>query len=112
MYERIPTEFMNSHIPVILNRGGKDVPLMQKEKFLVDKSLTVGHVLYIVRKRVDINSGQGLFLLTDDHTTLASGCPLMDTYQKYRAEDGFLYLKYRGENTFGGPAERGSDEKR
>ena len=85
---------------VILERRGRHTPVIDKQKFLVPKSLTCGQFLYVIRKRMSIGREQSLFLLSSS-VTLASQELVGDVAAKRADEDGFLYIAYCVENTFG-----------
>lgn len=95
--EKYPTR-----IPVIveMKEDSKDVPNIDKKKFLVPSDLTVGQFIYVIRKRIQLAPEKALFCFIDD--TIPSTNNLMSQlYTDHKAEDGFLYITYTGENTFG-----------
>ena len=73
---------------------------IKKRKYLVSKDLTVGQFMYIIRKQIQINSSMGLFLFTK--STIPPVTEKMgNIYKKYKDNDGYLYINYAFENTFG-----------
>lgn len=63
--------------------------------------ITVGKFVYEIRKHMKLNPEQAIFLFVND--TLPPTAALMSQiYEKNKDEDGFLYVTYSGENTFGG----------
>ena len=94
-------------IPVIVERqedGPKEtstsVPSMDRKKFLVPADLTIGQFVYIIRKRIRIAPEQAIFVFV--HNTLPTvSSTVAQVYDERRDEDGFLYLVYSGERTFG-----------
>jgi len=79
-------------------------PIIDKAKFLIPKDLTVGQFMYIVRKRIQLNPEESLFLMTGHHgnVMLPNAMNIYDAYLQYRDKnDGFLYVIYTLENTFG-----------
>ena len=97
MLEKYP-----DRIPVIVERAQnqKDVPLIDKSKFLVPKDLTVGQFLYVVRKRLEIGSKESVYLFVNN--ILPPTSQLMSKiYDEYKDDDGFLYITYHSERTFG-----------
>lgn len=76
------------------------MPDMEKKKFLVPEDLTVGQFVYIIGKRLHLSPGQALFIFVGN--TLPPITTLMaHIYKDHKDEDGFLYVHYSGEKTFG-----------
>ena len=97
VFEKFP-----GRIPIIVERAAnaKTIPLIDKNKFLVPADLTLSQFIFVIRKRLTLPPEQALFLFVGN--TLSTTSTLMkELYSKYREEDGFLYVKYCGENTFG-----------
>eukprot|EP00249_Psilotum_nudum_P008393 c21246_g1_i1 orf=269-658(-) len=88
-------------VPVIVEKAaGTDMPDLEKRKYLVPKELTVGQFVYIIGRRLHINHGQALFVFVGD--VLPPMTSLMGSiYTEYKDGDGFLYVTYSGEKTFG-----------
>ena len=62
--------------------------------------LTVGQFVYVIRKRITIPSDKAIFIFVNN--TLPPTAALMSSvYEQHRDEDGFMYMMYSGENTFG-----------
>eukprot|EP00325_Prymnesiales_sp_UTEX-LB-985_P013804 CAMPEP_0174754304 /NCGR_PEP_ID=MMETSP1094-20130205/105662_1 /TAXON_ID=156173 /ORGANISM="Chrysochromulina brevifilum, Strain UTEX LB 985" /LENGTH=144 /DNA_ID=CAMNT_0015960167 /DNA_START=437 /DNA_END=869 /DNA_ORIENTATION=+ len=61
---------------------------------------TVGQFVYVIRKRISIPSDKAIFIFVNN--TLPPTAALMSTvYEQHRDSDGFMYMMYSGENTFG-----------
>ncbi len=88
-------------LPCILERSGKNIPLVNKTKYLIPKDLTVGQFVYVVRKRLKLDSSMAIFLFFNDNILVNSSETINYCYVNYKDDDGFLYIKYSGENTFG-----------
>ncbi|KAI9208290.1 autophagy-related protein 8 [Polychytrium aggregatum] len=91
-------------IPIIVERAptaSKTLPEMDKKKFLCPGEITVGQFLYVVRKRLKLESEQALFLYVKNVLPPVA-TPLSTVYNEHKDEDGFLYVVYATENTFGG----------
>ncbi|KAI5656776.1 hypothetical protein M9H77_25569 [Catharanthus roseus] len=88
-------------IPVIVEKAGKsDIPDIDKKKYLVPAELTVGQFVYVVRKRINLTAEKAIFVFVND--SLPATAALMSAiYEENKDEDGFLYMSYSGENTFG-----------
>tara|TARA_B100001175_G_C19434172_1_gene602709 strand:+ start:459 stop:812 length:354 start_codon:yes stop_codon:yes gene_type:complete len=91
-----------NRIPVICEKNDQsNVPLIDKKKFLVPNDLTTGQFLYVIRKRMKIPPSVALFLMTEKGALPPTSSTLSEIYAKNKSDDGFLYFKYTGENTFG-----------
>ena len=103
--ERIRAKYPN-RIPVIVERDTRsDVSDIDRCKFLVPNDLTVGQLTFVIRKRIKLGATDALFCFvvgSDSVTTLPpTGGMLSDVYKNHQNEDGFLYVRYASENTFG-----------
>jgi len=89
-------------IPCIVQRAKAAVtlPAIDKEKFLVPGDLTIGQFIYVVRKRIALDSDKALFVFVGN-TLPTTGTLMRELYQSRADDDGFLYLIYCGESTFG-----------
>eukprot|EP01083_Nonionella_stella_P049053 130831_1 len=88
-------------IPVICEKAGStDIQEIDKKKYLVPADLTVGQFVYVIRKRIRLEPEKAIFIFVDN--VLPSTATLMSKiYDDHRDDDGFLYIQYSGENTFG-----------
>jgi GABA(A) receptor-associated protein len=98
--ERIRQKYPD-RIPVICEKAPKsDIPDIDKKKYLVPNDLTVGQFVYVVRKRIKLEPEKAIFIFVNN--SLPSTASLMSQiYDEHKDEDGFLYVTYSGENTFG-----------
>jgi len=90
--------------PIICEKNWKDVslPNIDKHKYLVPNTITIGQFMYVIRKRIKLQSEQALFLFVgDDKTILPVNTSIDDAYYRYKNKDGFLYVMYSKENVFG-----------
>ncbi|XP_020593982.1 autophagy-related protein 8C [Phalaenopsis equestris] len=86
-------------IPVIVEKAERsDIPDIDKKKYSAD--LTVGQFVYVVRKRIKLSAEKAIFIFVKN--TLPPTAAMMSAiYEENKDEDGFLYMTYSGENTFG-----------
>lgn len=99
--QRIREKFVG-RIPVIVERGSKtDIPQIDKIKYLVPSDLTIGQFMYIIKKRLILPSDKALFLFVNGSTLPSISSYFSQLYAAHKDEDGFLYLVYSGESTFG-----------
>ena len=78
-----------------------NAPPIDKRKYMVPKELTCGQLLYVIRNRLKMSPEEALFLYLPSATIPASSAVMGDLHGKHKDEDGFLYMKYACENTFG-----------
>jgi GABA(A) receptor-associated protein len=87
--------------PVIVEPHDDKTPVIDKSKFLVPWELTYGQLVYVVRKRLKMTSDQSIFLFCD-RSILPLPCDtIRDIHRAHGSSDGFLYITYALENTFG-----------
>ena len=86
---------------VIVEKADKsDIPNIDKKKYLVPSDLTLSQLIFVIRRRIRVTPEKALFVFIKN--TLPPNAALMsDLYAEHKDEDGFLYLLYSGENTFG-----------
>ena len=89
-------------LPIILERAENcsDIEPIDKNKFLVPKEITFGQFLFSIRKRLKLLPSKSFFLYTDD-LLISNSENIASAYEKYKKEDGFMYINYTSENTFG-----------
>ncbi|KAF8387698.1 hypothetical protein HHK36_026352 [Tetracentron sinense] len=77
-----------------------DLPEMEKKKYLVPRDMSVGQFIHVLSSRLHLTPGKALFVFVN--TTLPQTASLMDSvYESSKDEDGFLYMCYSSEKTFG-----------
>ena len=87
-------------VPIIVDRKGTDIPPPTKRKFLAPNELTLGQFVYILRRNMQLPPEKALFLFING-TLPATSVLMKELYAAHKAEDGFLYVTYSGESTFG-----------
>lgn len=89
-----------NRIPVIVECNDKLLPSIDKSKYLVPRDITVGQFCYVLRKRIKLTPDQAIFLFINN-TLPPTASTLEEQYNLHKEEDGFLYMTYRSESTFG-----------
>jgi len=90
--------------PIILEKlSNTSITDILKKKFLVPKDITLGQFIHILKNKniVKLNEQQSLYIFMDNNTIPTVSTLISELYNQFKNEDGFLYLKYAGENTFG-----------
>jgi len=88
-------------VPIICERANtSDVELINKNKYLVPIDLTLGQFVFVIRRRLKLDPAQAIFLFINNIIPPTAAL-FMTLYDEYKEDDGFLYIKYSGENTFG-----------
>ncbi|KAE8971483.1 hypothetical protein PR001_g26135 [Phytophthora rubi] len=68
--------------------------------YLVPADLTVGQFVYVIRKRIKVSPEKAIVIFINN--VLPPTAALMSNiYKEQKDSDGFLYVTYSGENTFG-----------
>ena len=101
------TRIMNKYpgrIPIICekanNNKNKDIPIIEKSKYLVPQDLTLSQFLYVIRTKLKLPSEKAIFLIVGGRIP-ASTELISNIYSRNKDFDGFLYITYSGENVFG-----------
>jgi GABA(A) receptor-associated protein len=91
-----------TRIPAIIEPAGIDTPDIEKFKFLIPNDCQIGMFIYEVRKCIRHLKPQEALFIFVNNTLIPSGSLMSQIYNTYKdKEDGFLYLTYSLENTFG-----------
>ena len=88
----------------LYNLQEKSLPVIDKVKFLVPRELTVGQLATIVRNRLSLNQLDSFFLFNKSGTMVTMSMTVSDLYSESMDSDGFLYIEYASQETFGGMA--------
>ncbi len=99
--KRILNKF-DDRIPIIVQKAAncKNIAKIDKRKYLVPKTLTLGQLIYVIRKRIKLDASQALFIFINNNL-LPTSTLIYEIYKKNKDNDGFLYVYYSSEETFG-----------
>lgn len=99
-HDRI-TRVYPRHVPIVAEAGTRETPHANKSKFLVPEGLTVGQLSFVLRKRIrELRPSESLYLMVNG-TLVNSTSTLRELHSSSAQTDGFLYISYVTENTFG-----------
>ena len=73
---------------------------IDKQKFLVPRDMNLGQFIYIISKRIKLDANEALFILVNNNL-IPGNKVLNEVYENNKDIDGFLYVTYSSENTFG-----------
>jgi GABA(A) receptor-associated protein len=97
--QKIRTKYPD-RIPVIVECDKKSNIMLKEYKFLVPKDITMSQFIYVLRRRIKLEPYQSLYCFINESIPVPSDT--MDIiYQTYKENDGFLYIYFSLENTFG-----------
>jgi len=98
--ERIKSKY-SDRVPVIVEKEKKSgIEPIDKKKYLVPVDLTIGQFVYVIRKRVKMTPEKAIFIFVNGVLPPTSAL-MSQIYKEHANEDGFLYVTYSGESTFG-----------
>ena len=92
--ERVCVRIERVHSETIL-------PDIKKQKYLVPHHINIGQLNYIIRQQIKIDSKVAMFFFINKNIIPTNNSLIKDLYDKYADDDGFLYIRYATENTFG-----------
>ena len=91
-------------IPIIIekltNKNDTIIPDIDKNKYLVPKDLTIWQLIYVIRRRLKLSPEKAIFIFCQGNI-LRSDMHISHAYDNHKDKDGFLYILYSGESTFG-----------
>lgn len=88
-------------VPIIVTKNKHCVyDDIDKDKFLVEKNMIFCQFINVIRKRLKMSSEKALYI-TINGNLAPSNDTIGSIYLRYKENDGFLYMEYSMENTFG-----------
>lgn len=76
------------------------LPEIDKNKYLAPYDITLGQFIYVIKQRLKINTDEALFFFVNNKMVSINEI-IMSIYYYEKDPDGFLYIKYSKESTFG-----------
>ena len=71
-----------------------------KCKYLLKRNMTICEFIYIIRTKIKLSPEKGLFFFING-VIPAMNEMMCTIYRNHKSNDGFLYMRYTSENTFG-----------
>lgn len=97
---KVRTKYPNRFPVIVEKQPTATLNDIDKSKFLVPGDLTMGQFIHIIRKRVELKAHEAIFVFVNN-TIPCSSSTIAQIYENSKDEDGFLYILYANENTFG-----------
>lgn len=90
-------------VPIFVLRSKNDriLPKINMNKFVVPSQITIGDLLNVVRKRIDLGPETSMFFFINEKILVCGSDRVGQLYEEHKNEDDLLLLYYCGENTFG-----------
>ena len=90
-----------NYIPVFVFPQEKTGLVVNKNKFLVPKTITVAELFFSVRKKIEkLRPEEALYYFINNTLVLNSSL-IIQIYEEYKNEEGLLVITVCKENTFG-----------
>ena len=91
----------SNKVPIVVTKTQNcKLPDIDKNKYLVSDDMVLSQFLYTIRKRIKLDSSEALFFFLED-VVPNNSATIGELYNLHKDKDGFLYITYNSENTFG-----------
>ena len=89
--------------PFVIKRhlNSKNIADLEQSRFMLLKDQPMGMVIKLVRERLSLSPKESLYFFVKDGVVLSASMTVAEVYQLYTDEDGFAYLTYATQETFG-----------
>lgn len=87
-------------VPLIIENFNDAQPKLEKNKYLISKNSKFNIISNIIRSSITLDKAKALFFYTNNKLINQNDL-ILSLYERYKDEDGFLYIEYSLENTFG-----------
>ena len=91
-------------VPVMLDEHGDagNQLALKKKKFMIPRNVTCAQFIVMIRERIQLHPTQTLFFMTvPKHHLICGTTTIGELYDKEKNDDGFLYVVYAFEHSFG-----------
>ena len=91
-----------TRVPLICD--GEDPPAQRAKKrikYLVPRDMTLGTFQQVIRRKGAVATTQAIYFFCNNGKLLSSSVTLGHLSETMSGDDGFVYIRYRPESTFG-----------
>jgi len=90
-------------IPIIVEKmaGEKFLPVSEKRRFSIMGEVPFHSLMCTVRKNLQLHAEQSFFMLIGGRHMACGTTTMESLYSEYKDEDGFLYITYASQETYG-----------
>ena len=74
---------------------------IEKSKYLIQKDISLNQFSLMIRNRLKMDKEAALFFLVNGKKVLTGEDTMQEIYNKYKSDDGFLYIAYASEIVWG-----------
>lgn len=74
---------------------------IDKKKFLAPADISVAKFIQEIRKHIKLGRQESLFVFVADNVMPQPNSTMSQVYAQHKDDDGFLYVVYSAENSFG-----------
>ena len=89
-------------IPIICEKEEKSkLKIIEKTKYLIEKTINLPQFSSIIRQKLELGENDALFFLVNGKISISGTISMADIYNNYKEKDGFLYIAYASQETWG-----------
>ena len=89
-------------IPIICEKDEKSkLKNIQQKKYLIEKTLSLPQFSTIIRKKLELGENDALYFLVNGKISISGTISMAEVYKNYKEKDGFLYIAYASQETWG-----------
>lgn len=89
-------------IPLVCEKDPKSkMESLPKTKFLVPNTMMWSQLSELIKNKIKLDNREALFLLIEGKHQVSGEKTLGEIYEAYKEEDGFLYVSYAGQLSWG-----------
>jgi GABA(A) receptor-associated protein len=89
-------------VPVICEKDPKSkINSILKTRYLIPKNYTVSQFSFLISKKITLTNEESFYLLANGINAISGKDTMYEIYNKFKDEDGFLYITYTSELIWG-----------
>lgn len=86
---------------IVEQASGTSLPKITKRKYAVYNDMQFSSFMNVIRTRLELKPEIALIFFVNGNHILTGNQIMSEIYKEHKDKDGFLYVQYTGENTFG-----------